>query len=460
MATIKIKTLAELKTALTSPANSDDYMLDNDITINEPITVTTDKKLMLSRYKLMCQVSKSIEVTKGKLEITGGQIQVKASSALVVTGASNPAELKLHGGLSIQVDDDCDIVFKTKGKLTLDHIFLASNSTLPAITGQFTDATVTMQECSATTKTGSFLYLEKGAKAIIIQGVFKLQPPTNIDLDKPFILVKDPNSSLNIDSGKYNCFFSYLLHVQNGAKANLIGTGKYTTSSINRPSIILEGQNNTLNIQCTSFTSETFKAIQTTDSNNTLNITSGQIIATPTELCLDMPQGNSLNLTAKFKGKLINDYLPSTHQWSAKDGDGYQTVELKPVAPPPPPQPGTGEDPGQPQPPQPPVNPPQPPVNPGGGGTQPPQPPQPQELGKSLNIIRTIQLYQTPSRRYPISEWEGPVQILSDPITEQGTGEKFVLVRVKLQGIGTWLTSYIRWNTTNNTPIADEFSRR
>lgn len=444
MATIKIKTLAELKTALTSPANSDEYLLDNDITINESITVTADKKLTLFRYKLMCEVSKSIEVTKGKLEIIGGQVHVKASSALVVTGANNPAELKLGGGISLLVDDDCDIVFKTKGKLTLDHIFLVSNSTSPAIMGQFTDATVIMQECSATTKIGPYLYLEKGAKATIIQGVFKLQPPTNVDLDKPLILVKDPNSSVGIDSGAYTCFFSYLLHVQNGAKASFIGTGKYTTSSINRPSIILEGQNNTLNIQCKSLTSQSFKAIQADQSNNTLNITSGEIISAPTELCLDMPQGNNLNLTAKFKGKLINDYLPNTHQWGPKDGDGFQTVVLKPVAPPPqppvnPPQPGTGENPGQPQ---------------------PPNPPQPQELGKSLNIVRTIQLYQTPSRRYPISEWEGPVKILSEPITEQSTGEKFILVRVKLQGIGTWLTSYIRWNTTNNTPIADEFSRR
>ena len=457
MAQKNISSVLQLIQALKSE-DEEDLLLKADITISQPITITANKKITSYTNKLTINTAGGLTITKGDVTVVQGALIINSDNAIIVNGSANPSQL-ICRATYIQLINAGSISYRTKGKITLNNVIIANESTSPAFKGQYTDAILNIIESSSTSTKAPLVSVQNGAKVDITTGNHKFQNLSE-NKDQPLFTANGNNSLINIYNGKYKGMSAYFMKLENGATGKVSGFPEIESTGpeeYNKPVIKIDGTGNTFNCSCQFISSAHGPILETTSPGNTIKIVSGNITSQEDIECLVMPAGNTLELTAWFKGILKNDYLPQTHQWSEKNVNGFQTVILKPVAPPPPPQPGTGEDPGQPQPP---VNPPQPPVNPGGGGTQPPQPPQPQELGKSLNIIRTIQLYQTPSRRYPISEWEGPVQILSEPITEQGTGEKFILVRVKLQGIGTWLTSYIRWNTTNNTPIADEFSRR
>lgn len=471
MAQKNINSILQLIQALKSE-DEEDLLLKADMTISQPITITANKKITSYTNKLTINTPGGLTITKGDVTIVQGVLIINSDNAIIVNGSANPSQL-ICRATSIQLINAGSISYRTKGKITLNNVIIANESNSPAFKGQYTDAILNIIESSSTSTKAPLVSVQNGAKVDITTGNHKFHNLSE-NKDQPLFTANGNNSLINIYNGKYKGMSAYFMKLENGATGKVSGLPEIESTGpeeYNKPVIKIDGTGNTFNCSCQFISSAHGPILETTSPGNTIKITSGTIMSLEDVECLVMPAGNTLELTASFKGILKNDYLPQTHQWSEKDSNGYQTVVLKPAPPQPPepphpPQPGTGENPGQPQPPvnppQPPVNPPQPPVNPGGGGTQPPQPPQPQpqELGKSLNIVRTIQLYQTPSRRYPISEWEGPVQILSEPITEQGTGEKFILVRVKLQGIGTWLTSYIRWNTTNNTPIADEFSRR
>lgn len=553
MAQKNISSVLQLIQALKSE-DEEDLLLKADMTISQPITITANKKITSYTNKITINTAGGLTITKGDVTVVQGALIINSDNAIIVNGSANPSQL-ICRATSIQLINAGSISYRTKGKITLNNVNISNESNSPAFKGQYTDAVLNIIESSSTSTKAPLVSVQNGAKVDITTGNHKFHNLSE-NKDQPLFTANGNNSLINIYNGKLTGIFAYFMKLENGATAKISGTPQIEVTGseeYNEPTIKIDGTGNTFNCSCEHISSSHGPILETTSPGNTIKIVSGKIMSQDDTECLVMPAGNTLELTAWFKGILKNDYLPQTHQWSAKDQYGFQTVELKPVAPPPPPQPkgnvyvhykdtegnelktsvkdmdqqpvdsdydtvvdnrpneivkdgktyvlvpagrytvGEVDNQGHlkssdpttgkvaeqdknvtyiyklkedPQPPQPPVNPPggggQP--QPGGGGTQPPQPPQPpqpqQELGKSLNIIRTIQLYQTPSRRYPISEWEGPVQILSDPITEQGTGEKFILVKVKLQGIGTWLTSYIRWNTTTNTPIADEFLRR
>lgn len=554
MAQKLISSVLQLIQALKSE-NEEDILLKADMTISQPITITANKKITTPTNKIFINISGGLTITKGEVEISGGLLQINADNAIIVNGSANPSEL-ICRATAIQVINSGSISYRTKGKITLYNANIANESTSPAFKGQYTDAVLKLQECATDSTKAPLASVQNGAKVELVTGRHKFLNLSE-NKDQPMFIANGNNSSISIHNSKCTAMSAYLMKLENGATGNISGIAKIEVTGpeeYDKPAIKIDGTGNTFKCSCELISSAHGPILETTSPGNTIKIVNGQIIAQDDVECLVMPAGNTLELTALFTGILKNDYLPQTHEWSAKGPGNFQTVILKPVAPPPPPQPKgnvyvhykdtegnelktsvkdmdqqpvdsdydtkvdnrpneivkdgktyvlvpagnytvgqvdaeghlESSDPiigkvaeqdknvtyiyklkpvAPPPPPQPPVNPPggggQP--QPGGGGTQPPQPPnppQPQELGKSLNIIRTVQLYQTPSRRYPISEWEGPVQILSEPITEQGTGEKFILVRVKLQGIGTWLTSYIRWNTTTSTPIADEFLRR
>lgn len=454
MAQKNISSVLQLIQALQSQ-DEEDLLLKADMTISQPITITANKKITSYTNKITINTAGGLTITKGDVTVVQVALIINNDNAIIVNGSANPSQL-ICRATAIQLINAGSISYRTKGKITLNNVNIANESTSPAFKGQYTDAILNIIESSSTSTKAPLVSVQNGAKVDITTGNHKFQNLSE-NKDQPLFTANGNNSLINIYNGKYKGMSAYFMKLENGATGKVSGFPEIESigpEEYNKPVIKIDGTGNTFNCSCQFISSAHGPILETTSPGNTIKITGGNIMSQEDVECLVMPAGNTLELTASFKGILKNDYLPQTHQWSEKDSNGYQTVILKPAPPQPPhpPQPGTGENPGQPQ----------PPVNPGGGGTQPPQPPQPQpqELGKSLNIIRTIQLYQTPSRRYPISEWEGPVQILSEPITEQSTGEKFILVRVKLQGIGTWLTSYIRWNTTNNTPIADEFSRR
>ena len=442
MAQKNISSVLQLIQALKSE-DEEDLLLKADMTISQPITITANKKITSYTNKITINIAGGLTITKGDVTVVQGALIINSDNAIIVNGSANPSQL-ICRATAIQLINAGSISYRTKGKITLNNVIIKNESTSPAFKGQYTDAILNIIESSSTSTKAPLVSVQNGAKVDITTGNHKFDNLSE-NKDQPLFTANGNNSLINIYNGKYKGMSAYFMKLENGATGKVSGFPEIESTGpeeYNKPVIKIDGTGNTFNCSCQFITSAHGPILETTSPGNTIKITSGKIMSQDDVECLVMPAGNTLELTAWFKGIVKNDYLLATHQWSAKDPYGFQSVELKPA-----PQPGTGENPGQPQPP---VNPPQPPVN----------PPQPQELGKSLNIIRTIQLYQTPSRRYPISEWEGPVQILSEPITEQGTGEKFILVRVKLQGIGTWLTSYIRWNTTNNTPIADEFSRR
>jgi len=460
MAQKYISSVLQLIQALESEDN-EHLVIKADMTLSQPITVTANKIIECGVKKLTINAAGGLTITKGEVTVEQGVLIINSNNAIIVNGSANEAQLTCKT-TSIQFINSGNISYRTKGRIQLYNAHIVNEVTSPAFKGQYTDATLKIIQSTTMSKKAPLASVQNGANVSLITGNHKFQNASE-DNDQPMFIANGNNSSIDISQGTYATTSAYIMKLGNGASAKISDEVEMTVggAEYDKPAIKIDGTGNTFNCYCKTLKSAGGPVLEAASPGNTIKIVEGQIISPDNKECLVMPAGNTLELVASFKGILKNDYLPPTHEWSEKTSEGFQTVVLKPVAPPPPPpQPGTGENPGQPQPP---VNPPQPPVNPGGGGTQPPQPPQPQpqqELGKSLNIIRTIQLYQTPSRRYPISEWEGPVQILSEPITEQGTGEKFILVRVKLQGIGTWLTSYIRWNTTENKPIADEFLRR